>query len=611
MTVDFDSFRDWLRTGAAEPIAAKLVPGASTVERQRLAALGGLVRQLVPPSERTSWPSDVVDWLSCGPTAPDEIVFAARHAIADDPDKSLAALYGELVSNVSRRALGTFFTPSPEVKLMVDMWEHFEEAPSTVVDVGAGVGVFTISAAERWPEAHVFGVDINPVTLGLLALRVWLSPLPSASVSGSTSGISLIRDDFTTWMVDSWSDTETPRLILGNPPYTRWQLLSTEDRVRLRKAANGLCGSRASLSTLITAISLHHLGRSDGLCLLLPAQWLESQYAVPLRNYLAGLTRRRVEVRLVESQLFPDAEVDAVALLVGRERDEEQPFCIAMLTPDDEATPVDRTRLVDKQWRQLFNSRSSKPLALDLLQPHSSTNSKLSDYSVVRRGIATGANSFFVMSDHDAIRNQIPSDCLLRLVRRLNHYPDVIDDHAFNMAGGDEKRWLLHVTRVRRSEDNAVDQYLKIGEATGIAARYLCRERKSAWYDLTHDLFTPDVIISPMTRGRVSFVENQVGAVITNNLYGWRWLPAVASVTRTAIIDWLRSDTGQTTVLAAARQQGAGLRKIEPSDLAKIVIPSSIARSSSQTLDEFWLDDSQESLYVSQTSGTDTKRRGD
>src|ERR1700734_1548703 len=107
MTVDASSFRDWLRTAAAEPLAAKLVPGASPLERQRLAALGGLVRVLVPPSERASWPADVADWLTCGPSAPDEIALAARRAFAHDPDKSLATLYGHLVSGVSRRALGT------------------------------------------------------------------------------------------------------------------------------------------------------------------------------------------------------------------------------------------------------------------------------------------------------------------------------------------------------------------------------------------------------------------------------------------------------------------------------------------------------------------------
>jgi Methyltransferase small domain len=577
VTADLDSFIRWLRDAVAEPVATKSVPGASALERRQLGALGGVVRGLVPVDKHAAWPSDVVDWLESGPAAPSEVVSAARRVIACDPDASLAALYGHLVSGVSRRALGTFFTPSPEVKLMLDMWERSEEAPSTVVDVGAGVGVFTASAAKRWPEARVIGVDINPVTLGLLALRAWLSASPLAEESGSGSGIHLVRDDFTMWITESFRETTWPRLILGNPPYTRSQLLSAEDRLRLGKIANGLCGTRASLSALMTAISLRHLGQSDGLCLLLPAQWLESKYAAPLRDYIAGLTQRRVELRLVESKLFRDAQVDAVALLVGRERDSEQAFCVASWTADN-ASPVDRAGLVGVQWRALFNSTPSNTTAPEPTPVPHGPGSKLSDFCIVRRGTATGANGFFVLSDDEAVANQLPPDRLLKLVRRLNGYPDVIDDHAFDLAGSDEKRWLLHVKRIHRKKGSTVDRYLETGEGAGIPARYLCRYRIGEWYDLTHDLVVPDVIVGPMTRGRFRFVENAARAVITNNLYGWQWHPEIPEATRVAIMKWARSEKGQATVLAAARRQGAGLRKLEPSALANVVIPASVAR---------------------------------
>jgi adenine-specific DNA-methyltransferase len=326
---------------------------------------------------------------------------------------------------------------------------------------------------------------------------------------------------------------------------------------------------------LMTAISLRHLDKSDGVCLLLPAQWLESQYAVPLRDYLATLARRRVELRLVESQLFPDAEVDAVALLVGRERENEQPFTIATLKAAQIPVPVDRADLIGKQWRRLFGST---PRALN---PGSTAdrpleNAKLSDFCIVRRGIATGANSFFVLSDDDAIRHQLDSKFLLKRVRRLNPYQGAIDDSVFNASSSSEKRWLLRATHADRSNNNALDRYLRAGESSRISAGYLCQERKSDWYDLTHDLFTPDVIVSPMTRGRVKFVENKIRAVITNNLYGWRWLPEVSADARRAILTWLRSDIGQQVVLAAARQQGAGLIKIEPNALSSIHIPRSV-----------------------------------
>jgi adenine-specific DNA-methyltransferase len=296
-----------------------------------------------------------------------------------------------------------------------------------------------------------------------------------------------------------------------------------------------------------------------------------------LRDHLAGLTQRRVELRLVESKLFRDAQVDAVALLVGRERCSPQAFCVATWTAEN-VSPVDRTELVGIQWRALFNSSSSKMTFPQSAPIPSAPGSKLSDFCVVRRGTATGANGFFVLSDKEADKNQLPPDRLLKLVRRLKTYPDIIDDKAFDLADSKEKRWLLDVKTAHRQEGTTIDRYLKAGEDAGIPARYLCRHRTGEWYDLTHDLFVPDIIVSPMTRGRVRFVENTIGAVITNNLYGWRWLSEVPTTIRTAIVEWLLSEVGQEVVLTAARRQGEGLRKIEPNALANLVIPAPVVR---------------------------------
>lgn len=575
---DLDGVLGWLTDVDTEPVASKLVPGASPTERRYLAALGGLVRDLVPLSYRASWPSDVVEWIESGPTPPSYVVSAAMSAIANDPDRTLASLYACLVSGISRRPLGTFFTPLPQVRLMLDMWARSEPTPSTVIDIGAGVGVFTASAARKWPEAIIYGVDINPVTLGLLALRIYLGALPSSESIVDSSRVRIIRDDFTAWIPESWNQINHPRLIIGNPPYTRWQLLSTEDRARLRKAAGGLCGSRASLSTLMTAISLQHLDRLDGLCLLLPGQWLESQYAVPLREYLSRLTHRRIKLRLMESRLFLDALVDATVLMVGHEQDTEQEFSVATW-PGGTSSSVDREELIDNQWRGLFSAPRSRRKILKENIRETVSDSRLADFCTVRRGTATGANAFFVLSDREVVDGHLPRTVLLKLVRRLHPYADAIDDDAFDSLNINERRWLLNVGRDHRQEGGAVDQYLKSGELTKIPERHLCQKRKDAWYDLTHDLFIPDVIMTPMTRGQVRYVENTVGAAILNNLYGWRWHPDVPLNSRRSLLHWLRSETGQAAVLSAARSQGEGLRKIEPNALANIRIPASIAHA--------------------------------
>ena len=126
------------------------------------------------------------------------------------------------------------------------------------------------------PPDHAQGLD-------LLALRVHDDDFPLRAATETTAGQRVVLDDFTLWIREAWLGLPEGRLILGNPPYTRLQLLPLDQRDRLWEAAGGLCGRRASLSALITAMSLNALHPRDGLCLLLPAQWLESDYAQELR----------------------------------------------------------------------------------------------------------------------------------------------------------------------------------------------------------------------------------------------------------------------------------------------------------------------------------------
>lgn len=574
----------WIGSSDAQAIDAKLVPGASEHERRHLGALGGLVRELLG-SDMPELPSEIEEWFADGPAVPPGVVDAAREALRDDPDPVLADLYGQLVTSSNRRALGTFFTPAQEVELMLNMWAAHEEAPNSVVDVGAGVGVFTASAARRWPSAAVYAADINPVTLGLLALRV-AEQLPPRRAAQDQAGVRLVRDDFTRWIAHAGAELPSPRLILGNPPYTRAQLMATEDRERLGRAAGGLCGSRASLSALITAISLLHLRPDDGLCLLLPAQWLESSYAAPLRKHIAGLSRRRVELRLVDSWRFPDAQVDAVALLVGRERARKQPMCVATWEAKT-AKALVRADVAATQWRSLFidppTTRSritdDRPVDGTVNIPNSGEPvARLSDFCAVRRGVATGANEFFVLSDKEVAKHALPPGRLLPLVRRLLVFPDVVDGIAFDNLDQREKRWLLNADRRHRYQGSALDRYLTLGEISGFDQRLLCDVRKGEWYDLRHDIVVPDVIVGPMTRGSVRIVENRLGCVITNNLYGWVWRDGVSESDRQALLAWLRGGDGQAAVLAASRRQGDGLNKIEPKALARVVVPSAVAR---------------------------------
>lgn len=554
----------WLRGTASAPIPVDWVPGALAQERRALGVLGAVARHALGGRVPSGWPTPINTWLSAASTVevPNEVKEQLDKNLAIAPDAALATLYARLVAGERRRVLGTFFTPAVEVDPMLEMWDATEAAPSHVVDVGAGVGVFTAAAAQRWTDAHVSAVDVNPVTLGLLGAR-----MAQADVADCATNVELVLGDFTEWLLSLRRTEGERRLILGNPPYTRSQLIPPAMRSRLADATAHLCRARASLSAYITALSLLHLAPSDGLCLLLPAQWLESEYAINLRRHLLGLHNRRVELRLVNSAWFEDATVDAVVLMVGTERVGAQPFLVAEWG-ELQPTPIDREAATACGWRQWFDDDKAAPATAP-------DHRCLRDVVDLRRGTATGANDFFLLSDDLVAEHSIPEWALVPVVRRLAPFSNTVTQHRFDSQGPNERRWLLKVN-LAESEKPGVKEYLALGQSWGVDQRHLCATRAKGWYDLEHDLTNPDVIITSMTRDKIRVVDNQIGAAITNNLYGWNWKAGVTQKTRRAVLGWLRGAEGQEAILAECRRQGDGLSKIEPRALAALPLPESL-----------------------------------
>jgi hypothetical protein len=558
----------WAATQDVVAVPAHWVPGASTEERRQLAALGGLVGGWMRRHNRrrSDLPEEVQTWLAKDITATDEASAAMERIVANGVD-AVAGLYASSVSRSGRRRLGTFFTPSPEARWMTTRWHDRYGTPTSVVDVGAGVGVFTTLASQQWAEATVYAVDVNPVTLGLLLLTDGID----------TPQVQPILADYLTWSAETFVALPGPRLVIGNPPYTRLQLIPSEERERLHRASGNLCGARASLSALILAATLLRLGPSDGACLLLPAQWLEADYAAPLREWLWAAAHRPVEIHLFDSNLFADAQVDAVCLIVGPAQLGSATFITSVAqsisgTVTTTDTVHNRSGATPQNWRQLTETPERYDAVPADMFP-------LSDVARVRRGTATGANWFFTISEQQRQERGIPRSDVIPYLQRTRQLRSSTHVHDADLAANDDaaRSWLLHVPH-GNINDARTAAYLAEGVASGVPATHLASARP-VWYDLTAETVTPDVIVSASATTSFTFAVNDAAAAITNNLYGLTWLDSNDSTTQRQVLTWLRSEAGQGALRLQARVQAGGLRKIEVQALRDLLIPADVLHS--------------------------------
>jgi len=564
----------WAERIEVEPLPQDDVPGTSDSERKALSALGGVARALTTPDQRLKWPDALQSWVDRSPEPTQDQVAELRKILDSDTDP-LAQIYERLVTGPNRRHLGTFFTPTPIVQHMIGVSAKLlGRGPLTVVDPGAGVGAFTIAAQQRWPKTHVHAVDVNVVTLGLLAAR--------AATHGDADRLTLHDLDYLAWSCGGLRSLKST-LVLGNPPYTRHQLMTAEQKIDAKVIAGDLVPSGlAGLSAYFMAATLRNLPNDSGLALLLPATWTEAHYGREIREHLWRATHRRVELHMFSSEIevFPGTQVTAMVLFVGPLRATPMPFKLSSVVLSDDMVTVvktlesiDRSGPTPRTWK-----RPSEP---QLISSVPSPN-RLGDFITVRRGVATGANSFFFLTDEMRDEWNLPTAALIRAIVKAVHVDsELLDADAYTkMATDGHPRWLLNVQSPALAEEPRVKRYLAHGVHQGFHLRYLSRDRDD-WYALER-VVPAEILLAPLGKPVHRVLRNLAGLVHSNSLYGL-YLKSDSPYDADTLLNWLRGVDGQRALREVARQYSGGSLKIEPRALLEVRVPNLAGTSGTPT----------------------------
>jgi len=529
----------WVRDVTLESPALGPITGVSDSELRQLARLAALLCGRLADGV----PANLIDALSV-PAAIEPSVGAMSafdRLVAEDAVDRLADLYAAIVKPANRRPLGTFFTPRDYARAIVDGYASRHVAPAEVIDVGAGVGIFSEVAHAEWPTASIHAIDINPLTLGLQAV---------AAVRQPEWNVRLELADYRLWL-GSRAPTKTT-LYLGNPPYTRWQLLDQNVRADLLESAQGLVGPRSNLSTLFLAMTLAQLRREDSIAMIIPAGWMRADYGKKLRARLREETHRRISLRMADSWRFDQAIVDAVLVEVGPEESSPQPIEVSDWSGSEQLS------VARAGGDAAFTAPGRSHLSTT---SDNSTEPRLGQFARVTRGTASGAYEFFVKlpADWDALG--IPARFRRPLARRLRP--------GAGPAPLLESAELLVLEGYERGIHPSVDAWINAAEARGLHERHLCAKRRS-WFDLSAEVKAPDAIVSALARETFHVLGNPDALAITNNLFGLYWKKGVDEVTKGHVMNWLRSSPGQAALRASSSVEANGLHRLSPKAIGSI-----------------------------------------
>ena len=474
-----------------------------------------------------------------------------------------------------RNGTGQFATPTALAAdiaaYVAGMWGNRDQRVR-FLEPALGTGSFFSALMHVFPVdmwAWARGVEVDPRFVKV-ARDIW-----------TPFGLEVIHADFTR-LEPPRSDEERANLIVTNPPYVRHHHLDASTKTRLRQAVASRLGVQisglAGLYCYFLLLADSWLARNGLSAWLIPTEFLTVNYGAAVRRYLT----ERVSLLLIHAfdardVQFGDALVSS-AVVVFEKVPPGPGHTVTLSTGGTLLKPAEVRQVPLTRLR-----RSSKWLSLLSAEDSESDREvTLSTLFKIKRGIATGSNSFFIMTRSAAIKRGIPEECLRPVLPSPRHLKEtIIQAEPDGYPALPQQLVVIDCPlpeSVVKERYPALWAYLAEGKAAGIAEGYLAR-RRDPWYRQENREPAP-FLCTYMGRGREGgapfrFIWNKSQAVVTNVYLALYPIGEMAEALKIdpslypAVFELL-NEISPADLKSEGRVYGGGLHKMEPAELGRV-----------------------------------------
>ena len=377
-------------------------------------------------------------------------------------------------------------------------------------------------------------------------------------------------------------------LILANPPYLRHQEIPSTYKKELRERASVVTGMEVSgysgLYVYFLLLSHAWMDENALAAWLVPSTFMEANYGNVVRYYLTSKVQLiRIHQFEHNDPQFENAYVTPT-VVVFRNRTPDPKGIVRMSIGGTLAKP-----------RETYEMPLAKLAAEDrwFIPPREAQRVKknqicIGDLFTVRRGIATGANDFFIKTMEEAEGLHIPKKFLKPILPKARQLEsEVIEAYADGSPKVDPRLYVIDCDlpeEVIRERFPRFYKYL-LSLPEDVRERNLLR-RRQLWYQQEQREPAP-FVCTYMGRmhGRSSsirFIWNRSNAIVTNTyimLYPKSDLQVLldSSPSRYPQIFSLLIKTESESLSRNWRTHAGGLVKIEPGDLRDVALSSTPA----------------------------------
>lgn len=460
---------------------------------------------------------------------------------------------------------GAYYTPLRLANAMVSLFAP--ENIQTVLEPSCGDGVFLDS---------LFSVGLMEQISMIQAIEIESEEANKvAERYKETKNVDVICEDFFDFYQRNYKSSQYD-LILGNPPYIRYQYLTEEQR---KIQSNILTTHGMKANKLINAwvafvvACVQMLSDNGKIAFVLPAEILQVAYAEDLRLYLSNHLQK-ITLITFEELVFPNIEQEVV-VFIGEKGGEEKGIRIFEMNNLDDFDTLDlsqngfkKLQHVKEKWTKYFVSAKEMELINTIKTDKRFT--RFSDYGLINVGITTGNNNYFSVTDEVCEMYDL-EDVTLPLIGRSSHLHGVYftsQDWDENRKGGKRARLIYFPDTPLEQYSEKHKEYIKLGEDSGEDKGYKCSIR-DRWY-IVPSVWVPDAFFLRRNNLYPKFVLNRCNAVSTDTTHRIKFYEGVDP--ELVLISYYNSISFAFTEICG-RSYGGGVLEILPGEVGNIMLP--------------------------------------
>lgn len=469
---------------------------------------------------------------------------------------------------------GGYYTPD-KISEFITGWA-VRSSTDTVLEPSCGDGSFLNAITHRLSALGTKEKEIRQNVIGI--------ELDNVEAEKSTQyGTTVICKDFFTYFKETVDEQIQFDLIVGNPPFIRYQNFNEE----YREVAFSLMNKYGFKPNRLTNIwlpflmlSCNALKCNGRLGMVIPAELFQVDYAAEARQFLSSFFDKLTIVTF-KRLVFDDIQQEVV-LLLGERGCDKHGIRVVELDGLTDLIAQGQTCLEKAEFKELDHSRDKwvkyylSNEELDLLRrlncdPRISNTTDLFEVNV---GLVSGENDFFILNQQMVTDHNL-QDTVVPIISRSEQLKGIqLTSEDFDNLVDAEKKVFLFAPGNAEPDTLTKNQkaYIRHGEEKGYNKNYKCRIRPK-WYHVP-PTWTADAFLIRQANLYPRMILNRKRALVTDTLHKVRFCNGIdGEQVAAAFLNTYTLALSETL----GRSYGGGVLTFEPGEMRKVRIPMKMA----------------------------------